>query len=180
MQILKIFWLDRSASRHSRAASNAFLRGDHVSAKQLRLKAKEEWAKAEQLNSKAANEILDARNCNNNLWKLDLHGLHVAEAVQALREHLWKIETQMTFNRSASPCRTKTKVEILRSPSLESFSCVDNEELDKQLTLSRQRPTSLLVITGIKRYSLFLLYISIVHIELFFAFLHFVDTCKIG
>ncbi|RVX21448.1 hypothetical protein CK203_002321 [Vitis vinifera] len=135
--------LNQSASQHSRAATNAFLRGDHVSAKQFSLKAKDEWVKAERLNSKAANEILDIRNSNNDLWKLDLHGLHAAEAVQALQEHLWKIETQMPFNRSVSPNRAKTKVGILRSPSLESFSCVDNEELDKQWTLSRQRPTSL-------------------------------------
>lgn len=138
----------RSASRHSRAAANAFRRGDHVSAKQLSVEAKEEWVKAERLNSKAANEILDIRNSNNDLWKLDLHGLHAAEAVQALQEHLWKIETQMPFNRSVSPNRAKTKAGILRSPSLESFGCVDNEELDKQRTLSRQRPTSLQVITG--------------------------------
>ena len=173
--------MNRSASQHSRAATNAFLRGDHVSAKQFSLKAKDEWVKAERLNSKAANEILDIRNSNNDLWKLDLHGLHAAEAVQALQEHLWKIETQMPFNRSVSPNRAKTKVGILRSPSLESFSCVDNEELDKQRTLSRQRPTSLQVITGIKQYSISLLYIPIVHIELIFAVLHMLaDTCKIG
>ena len=176
-----MFWLNRSASRHSRAASNAFLRGDHASANKFSLKAKEEWVKAEELNSKAANEILDVRNSNNDLWKLDLHGLHAAEAVQALQEHLWKIETQMPFNRSVSPNRTKTKAGILRSPSLESFSCVDNEELDKQRTLPRQRPTSLQVITGIKQYSISLRYISIVHIELFFYVLHMLaDTCKIG
>lgn len=145
------------------------------------MEAKEEWVKAERLNSKAANEILDIRNSNNDLWKLDLHGLHAAEAVQALQEHLWKIETQMPFNRSVSPNRAKTKAGILRSPSLESFGCVDNEELDKQRTLSRQRPTSLQVITGIKQYSISLLYIPIVHIELIFAVLHMLaDTCKIG
>lgn len=147
---IQLFWLNRSASRQSRAASAAFQRGDHVSAKQFSQKANQEWFEAERLNSKAASEILNIRNSNNDFWKLDLHGLHAVEAVQALQDHLRKIETtQMPFNRSVSPSRTKTEAGILRSPSLESFSCVENKELDKPRILSRQRPTSVEVITGI-------------------------------
>lgn len=76
--------MNRLASQHSRAATNAFLRGDHFSAKQHSLKAQEGWLAAERMNSKAAKEILRVRNNNNDPWKLDLHGPHASEAVQAL------------------------------------------------------------------------------------------------
>ncbi|KAJ3675496.1 hypothetical protein LUZ60_004538 [Juncus effusus] len=84
--------LMRAASNHSRSASNAFRRGDHLSARQLSKRAQEEWAEAERLNSKAAEEILKLRNLNNDLWKLDLHGLHASESVQAVQERLYEIE----------------------------------------------------------------------------------------
>ncbi|KAL5704028.1 hypothetical protein ACHQM5_022505 [Ranunculus cassubicifolius] len=93
----------RSASQHSRAASNAFMRGDHISARELSSKAQEEWMAAEKLNARAAEEILSIRNNGNNVWKLDLHGLHASEAVRALQNHLWKIESQVRLNRSVSP-----------------------------------------------------------------------------
>ncbi|CAN1342681.1 Polyadenylate-binding protein-interacting protein 7 [Linum perenne] len=93
----------RSASQHSRAATNAFLRNDHVSAREHSVKAQEDWMAAEKLNGRAAKEILSIRNSDNNLWKLDLHGLHAAEAVQALKEHLYKIETLLSVNRAPSP-----------------------------------------------------------------------------
>ncbi|KAJ4730411.1 Smr domain-containing protein [Rhynchospora pubera] len=82
----------RAASNHSRAASNAFLRGDHNSARWLSQQAREEWAEAEKLNGKAAKEILRVKNANNDMSKLDLHGLHASEAVHAMEEHLMKIE----------------------------------------------------------------------------------------
>uniref|UniRef100_A0A5B7BAY7 Smr domain-containing protein n=1 Tax=Davidia involucrata TaxID=16924 RepID=A0A5B7BAY7_DAVIN len=138
----------RSASQHSRAATEAYLRGDHFSAQHFSLKAREEWIAAERLNAKAAKEILSIRNCKNNEWKLDLHGLHAAEAVQVLQEHLQKIESQAPLNRSVSPNRLNTKAGISRSASLESISCLDMEKSDKQQPSSRQRPTSLQVITG--------------------------------
>lgn len=83
----------RAASNHSRAASNAFMCGDHVSARQLSQQAREEWAEAEKLNAKAAKEILMLKNANNDMSKLDLHGLHAVEAVRALEERLTKIES---------------------------------------------------------------------------------------
>ncbi|KAI4383545.1 hypothetical protein MLD38_009371 [Melastoma candidum] len=73
----------RSASRHSRDASNAFLRGDH-SAAHRSSKAQEQWAVAEKLNNEAAKEILFLRNSKFDIRTLDLHGLHKTEALQAL------------------------------------------------------------------------------------------------
>lgn len=143
----------RLASQHSRAATNAFLRRDHFSAQQHSLRAREKWSAAEQLNAKAAKEILSIRNSDSDPWKLDLHGLHAAEAGQALQEHLLKIETLVPNNRSTSPCRIKTKNGILHSSPFDAFSTVDAENLDKQQATFRQRPTSLQVITGVGNHS---------------------------
>ncbi|CAN1184458.1 hypothetical protein LINPERHAP2_LOCUS36988 [Linum perenne] len=139
----------RSASQHSRAATNAFLRNDHVSAREHSLKAQEDWMAAEKLNGRAAKEILSIRNSDNNLWKLDLHGLHAAEAVQALKEHLYKIETLLSVNRAPSPSKTKIKNSMVRSSSLESFNFTSGDNMDKRQAAIRQRSTPLQVITGI-------------------------------
>lgn len=143
----------RSASQHSKAANNAFLRGDHFSAQQHSLKARKEWLIAERLNSKAAKEILGIRNSENDIWKLDLHGLHAAEAVQALQERLQKIEMQRPMNFSVSPKRVKSKNGMVSTPSLESFSCMDMEVVDKQRASLRQIQKSLQVITGVGNHS---------------------------
>ncbi|GFZ18698.1 smr (Small MutS Related) domain-containing protein [Actinidia rufa] len=137
----------RSASQHSRAATDAYLRGDHFSAQQFSVKAREEWMTAERLNSKAAKEILSIRNSKNDLWKLDLHGLHAVEAVQALQERLQKLES-LPLDRSASPNRKSRGGGIVRSASLEFLSCMETDKLDAQRVSSQQRPTSLDVITG--------------------------------
>ena len=150
--------LDRSASQHHRAASNAFLRGDHFAAQQHSHNAREEWLAAQRLNAKAAREILSIRNSDNDLWKLDLHGLHAVEAVQALHEHLRWLETQVQAGRSVSPNRVKANNGIVRSSSVETVSSMD--KLDKRQTSSRQRPTSLQVITG--NFALFKKYLSVV------------------
>jgi phosphotransferase system HPr-like phosphotransfer protein len=67
--------------------------GDHASARRFSQQAQEEWAEAKKLNAKAANKILMLKNANNDMLKLDLHGLHALEAVHALEEHLSKIES---------------------------------------------------------------------------------------
>uniref|UniRef100_A0A2P2JYD2 Uncharacterized protein MANES_13G155500 n=1 Tax=Rhizophora mucronata TaxID=61149 RepID=A0A2P2JYD2_RHIMU len=139
----------RLASQHSRAATNAFLRGDHFVSKQYSLKAQEEWLAAERLNAKAAKEILIIRNSEHDPWKLDLHGLHVAEALQALKKHLLKIETQVLMNRHGPPNRLKTKNGIKDYSSVGTFNRNDAANLDKQQTAFRQRPVSIQVITGI-------------------------------
>ncbi|XP_050378311.1 uncharacterized protein LOC126795529 [Argentina anserina] len=143
----------RSASHHSKAATNAFARGDHYSAQQYSIKAKEEWLAAERLNNRAAKEILSIRNNKNDIWKLDLHGLHASEAICTLQEQLKKIEHNILSNHSASPNRVNIEGNIRRS-SVESLSCMDTENLDKLQTSSRQRPaTSLQVITGVGNHS---------------------------
>ncbi|KAG6628212.1 uncharacterized protein LOC122297128 [Carya illinoinensis] len=143
----------RSASQHSRASTNAFLRGDHLSAQHHSMKAHEEWLAAERLNAKAAKEIFSIRNSKKNIWKLDLHGLHASEAIRALQERLQQIETQVQPNHSVSQNRVDMKSGIVCSSSLESFNCLDTEDLDIQQMLSRQRPASLQVITGIGNHS---------------------------
>lgn len=57
---------------------------------------------AEKLNNKAAEEIFRLRNRNNDIWKIDMHGLHASEAVAALEKHLYMIEFQQPGNNSAS------------------------------------------------------------------------------
>lgn len=104
---------------------------------------------AESLNNKAAKKILNIRNSKNDVWKLDLHGLHASEAIQALREHLQQIETKVLSNHSVSPNKVRMEKRIISSSSLESFYCMDTEKLDQQKAPSTQRPTSLQVITGI-------------------------------
>ncbi|GLT48360.1 hypothetical protein SLA2020_219910 [Shorea laevis] len=143
----------RSASHHSRAATNAFLRGDHLSAQQHSLKAREEWLAAQRLNSEAAREILSIRNSENNIWKLDLHGLHAAEAVQALQDHLRKLETNVSISWSVSPKRIRYENRIAHSPSVEKLSCLEKDNVDNQRKSLRERPTSLQVITGIGNHS---------------------------
>ncbi|KAF8087579.1 hypothetical protein N665_0578s0031 [Sinapis alba] len=144
----------RSAANHSRAAQNAFMRNDHVSAKQHSEKAREDWSTAEKLNAEAANKILGITNRNNDIWKLDLHGLHAAEAVQVLQERLQKIEGQFTVNRSVSPNRGRSKNAALRSPSQEPCGRLDVEGLDRQRrTSSRELRNSLQVVTGIGKHS---------------------------
>lgn len=128
--------MNRSASQHSRAATNAFQRDDHASAQHHSLKARQHWSAAERLNAKAAREILSIRNGGNDLWKLDLHGLHAAEAIQALQERLQEIETQVHPNHSS----------LFPKGVSESSTFTDAEKL--AIPSRRQRPTSLQVITG--------------------------------
>ncbi|XP_050206124.1 uncharacterized protein LOC126655840 isoform X2 [Mercurialis annua] len=142
------FKMMRLASRHSKAATNAFMIGDHFSAQQESLKARKEWLCAERLNTEAAKNILSLRNSENNLWKLDLHGLHAAEAVQALQEHLKKIETQLPMKRLESPSMLEKKIGIVSS-SVEPFGSMGTEKSELQRMGYMQRPASLQVITDI-------------------------------
>lgn len=137
----------RSATRNSRLATSCFLRGDHFSAQQHSFRARQEWSSAEKLNARAAKEILSTRNVENDIWKLDLHGLHAAEAVQVLQEHLWKIETHVPLKHSISSSRVKTKNGITDSASSESFGSVDLQ-LDRNLLSTKHSPMLLEVITG--------------------------------
>lgn len=147
--------MTRMASQHSRAASNAFLRGDHISAQQYSLKARDGWIAAEKLNASAAKEILRIRNSNNDIWKLDLHGLHATEAVSALKDHLQKIESEILLNHSASSdALAKLECGISRCVSSEHvFGMEINSEPKSKKELPQQRQTILHVITGIGSHS---------------------------
>ncbi|QCE12419.1 uncharacterized protein LOC114185299 [Vigna unguiculata] len=133
----------RSASRHSRAASFAFLRGDHLSAQHHSMKAQVEWHTAEELNSDAARKILSIRNNENDIWRLDLHGLHATEAIQALQEHLYRIESQGFSKSSANG---------VKQNGLGQSALINSAKLDIQAPL-RLRPLALHVITGVGNHS---------------------------
>ncbi|CAI8613349.1 unnamed protein product [Vicia faba] len=137
----------RSASRHSKAAANAFLKGEHFSAQLHSSRAREEWHNAEKLNSEAATKILSIRNSDNDISRLDLHGLHATEAVQALQEHLRRIESQ-GFSKSSAPSNGVKKNG--RAHSLGSLNFMEWENLDKPLRL---RSLALHVITGVGNHS---------------------------
>ncbi|EPS74225.1 hypothetical protein M569_00531 [Genlisea aurea] len=95
--------MTRSASRCSKASNEAYLRGDHIGARLSSIKAREQWNAARKLNSKAANEILKLRNSGNEIWRLDLHGLHADEAIVALRERLQALESSSLSPRRRQP-----------------------------------------------------------------------------
>ncbi|KAK9735584.1 hypothetical protein RND81_04G214200 [Saponaria officinalis] len=142
----------RSAARHSKAATSAFLRGDHYAAQQFSLKAQEEWESANRLNGKAAREILSIRNGSNGIWRLDLHGLHASEAVKALQERLHMIETQIYFKGSSSPGLSDgsmTRAEVLYASS----SSGGKMEKPGKHDLCRPNLKWLEVITGIGNHS---------------------------
>ncbi|MED6210581.1 hypothetical protein PIB30_065468 [Stylosanthes scabra] len=141
----------RLASRHSRAATNAFLRGDHISAQQHSMKAREEWHTAEELNSAAATKILNIRNSENDISQLDLHGLHAAEAIRALQEHLIRIESQAFSKTSASSNGVKVNNGLTPS-TIGSLNSLDNENSDKQAPI-RLKSVALHVITGVGNHS---------------------------
>ncbi|KAL6650756.1 hypothetical protein ACP70R_009681 [Stipagrostis hirtigluma subsp. patula] len=141
--------LMRAATKHSQAASNAFLRGDHASAKELSLRAQEERAAAEKLNNKAAEEIFRLRNSNNDMWKIDMHGLHASEAVAVLERHLHMIEFQPPGNSAASA----DELARLESAYSESIAGSNIEFAADKVVLRRPKQAILHVITGIGKHS---------------------------
>lgn len=109
------------------------------------MKAQEEWQTANKLNSDAATKILSIRNDENDIWRLDLHGLHAAEAIQALQEHLHRIESQ-GFSKSSAPTNgVKENGHAHLTPG--SINLMDRENLDKPAPI-RLRSLTLHVITG--------------------------------
>lgn len=138
----------RSAAQHSRMASSAFLKRDHYAAQQHSSMAREDWLAANNMNAKAAKEILLINNEKNDIWNFDLHGLHAVEAVKALQNHLTMIESQSSLHRSVSPKRVTGTHSLTGSSSYESLSCIVTDTCPKPCISSRQRPTTLQVITG--------------------------------
>ncbi|KAI5067271.1 hypothetical protein GOP47_0017799 [Adiantum capillus-veneris] len=118
--------LSRASGKHARGAYKAFLSGDYSRAKILSKQAKEERIEAEKLHAEAAKEILEARNGETpkDLWCLDLHGLHVNEAVVALQHRLQEIETGMSNPRYVEDGplsqRTREKLNMFQGSALKS------------------------------------------------------------
>ncbi|KAG8383323.1 hypothetical protein BUALT_Bualt04G0000600 [Buddleja alternifolia] len=141
----------RSASCHSKAANDAYLRGDHLSAHRFSLKAQEEWTAAEKLNAEAAKAILTLKNPENDLWTVDLHGLHAVEAVQALRHHLQTVESLVSSSNDLAATLNGVQKEsgMLLSASAQSMTHVEmGKSVRQHPSSSRQRPKLLQVITG--------------------------------
>ncbi|GKD46190.1 putative SMR domain-containing protein [Tanacetum coccineum] len=67
-----------AASRHSKAATEVYIRIDHVAAHEYCQKAQQEWSNAKKLHANATKEILAIKNCENDDWTLNLHGLRNA------------------------------------------------------------------------------------------------------
>ncbi|OEL34895.1 hypothetical protein BAE44_0004085 [Dichanthelium oligosanthes] len=139
----------RAATKHSQSASNAFLRGDHAAAKEFSLRAQEERAAAEKLNNKAAEEIFRLRNSSNDIWKIDMHGLHASEAVAVLERHLYMIEFQQPGNNPGST-EDLAKLEAAYS---EPTTCSNVELAAEKVVLRRPKQAILQVITGIGKHS---------------------------
>lgn len=134
-----------AATKHFQAASNAFLRGDHAAAKELSLRAQEERAAAEKLNNKAAEEIFRLRNSNNDIWKIDMHGLHASEAEAVLERHLHMMEFQPPGKSAASTD------ELAKSEA--SIAGSNIEFRTEKVVSLRPRQAILEVITGIGKHS---------------------------
>jgi hypothetical protein len=100
---------------------------------------------AEKLNNKAAEEIFRLRNSSNDIWKIDMHGLHASEAVAVLARHLYMIEFQQPGNNSTST-EDLAKLEAAYSKSTTG----SNVELTaEKVVLRRPKQAILHVITGI-------------------------------
>lgn len=120
------------------------MRDDHAAAKELSLRAQEERAVAEKMNNKAAEEIFRLRNSNNDIWKIDMHGLHASEAVAVLERHLHMIEFQQPGNKSAS----SEDLAKLESAYSESTTGSNIELAAEKVVLRRPKQSILHVITG--------------------------------
>ncbi|XP_045822334.1 smr domain-containing protein C11H11.03c-like [Trifolium pratense] len=80
------------ATQHFKAAAEAYQTHDHLSAQQHSLAGRENLRVAQEQNQKAAEEIFKFNNRKNKIWRVDLHGLHGSEAVQALQSRLNELE----------------------------------------------------------------------------------------
>ncbi|KEH25762.1 Smr (small MutS-related) domain protein [Medicago truncatula] len=82
------------ASQHDKAAKEAYHKNDHQLAMQYARIAKDEHRIAGELHRQAAAKIFEITNRKNNIWRIDLHGLHGEEATYFLQERLNEIKTE--------------------------------------------------------------------------------------
>ena len=76
--------LDRKRFRRLKNAAQFYASNEHSSAHSALKEAKNLKAEAEIAHRKAAQQIQEANNSGKDLWELDLHGLHLQEANDAL------------------------------------------------------------------------------------------------
>eukprot|EP00884_Botryococcus_braunii_P010968 jgi/Botrbrau1/19873/Bobra.0663s0001.1 len=83
----------RAWQRAANRAKAAYRRGDGAAAKAYSLEASQRRAAALALHADAGARILDANNGGQGLgiWEMDLHGLHVREAIPAVENRLTKL-----------------------------------------------------------------------------------------
>jgi hypothetical protein len=94
--LMLVFLFYSLATQHFKAAADAYQVHDHLSAKQHSLAGRENLRVAQEQNLKAAEEIFKFNNRKNKFWRIDLHGLHGSEAIQALQGRLNEIESNKT------------------------------------------------------------------------------------
>ena len=85
---------DSLARLLSQEQKDAYAKGDRISEKRLSKACKMAWKTVHILNKKAADEIFETTNKKNGIMKIDLHGLHSSEAVDAVNKRLNTIETK--------------------------------------------------------------------------------------
>ena len=79
-------------------------------AKQLCQKSKAAWQAVHKLHAEAANNIFQIKNKKNGIMKIDLHGLHPAEAIEVMRIRLILIETNLVILRTLSSDSNKQPI----------------------------------------------------------------------
>ncbi|XP_057526191.1 polyadenylate-binding protein-interacting protein 7-like [Amaranthus tricolor] len=106
----KAFEMTSIAKYQSQSFRNACSRGDYSLAKQLCQKSKAAWQAVHKLHAEAANNIFQIKNKKNGIMKIDLHGLHPAEAIEVMRIRLILIETNLVILRTLSSDSNKQPI----------------------------------------------------------------------
>ncbi|EPZ35771.1 Smr-domain-containing protein [Rozella allomycis CSF55] len=88
---LKARLLKEQAMEYGRESQVAYLRGDKSTAHSLSVQKKELYKKANDMNSKAMKKYIETNNQDNSKTVLDLHGLHVHEAIETLEKRVSKL-----------------------------------------------------------------------------------------
>ena len=80
-------------------AVDAYLKGNRKLAKELSTKGREHDKEMHRLHKQAADNIYESRNKKLGLNVIDLHGLHVEEAIKKLDERIAKIKKMLKNNK---------------------------------------------------------------------------------
>ncbi|ETO30734.1 hypothetical protein RFI_06382 [Reticulomyxa filosa] len=91
-------------------AVDAFIKGNKKLAKDLSLKGREHDEQMKKLHSKAADAIFKERNAHLSMNIIDVHGLHIHEAVQQVKQRVQDLKRLCSQKKKNKPSR---KLEIL-------------------------------------------------------------------